>query len=314
MNSATVHNVSRIVNFNCLQRRNKMSTTSYEPNEAYLPAAGVPRKQRPTNSGSRAGNLLGSQPLSRSSVHHGYCVCGRSEDSDDDLITAAQRGDQQAFVELCARHSPLAKKKKILSDRSECRGRGRRTSRTLSLRAYTHLNSFRRVCKFSTWLTTIGMNSALMILRKRRVRREAYLSGSSPDTEREELPEPVDGSLRPEGIYLKQQDILLVRREVKKLKSSLRSVVCHYYGSGNARWKRRRKRKRSLWAQQSLVCCEGESGCVLRLRDMESPSPAIEFDRRSDAPPQSSKCTVEDGLLPASNNAGISRSVGSNRG
>src|SRR5260370_155586 len=89
-----------------------MSTTSYDPNEAYLPAARAPRKQRPTNAGSNAGNLLGSQLLSRSSVHYGNYVCGRSEVSDDDLITAAQRGDQQAFVDLCARHSALAKKKK----------------------------------------------------------------------------------------------------------------------------------------------------------------------------------------------------------
>ena len=206
-----------------------MSTTSYEPNEAYLPAAGVPRKQRPTNSGSRAGNLFGSQPLSRASEHQRNCVCGPSEVSDDDLITAAQRGDQQAFVELCARHSPLTKKK-ILRIVQNVEDAEDALQDTL-MRAYTHLNSFRRVCKFSTWLTTIGMNSALMILRKRKVRREAYLSGSSPDTERVELPEPVDRSLGPEGIYLRQQDILLVRREVKKLKSSLRSVVYHYYGS-----------------------------------------------------------------------------------
>jgi len=46
-----------------------------------------------------------------------------------------------------------------------------------------------------------------------------------------ELPEPVDRSQGPEGIYLRQQAILLVRREVKKLKPNLRSVVNQYYGS-----------------------------------------------------------------------------------
>src|SRR5258708_2856324 len=139
-----------------------MSTTSYDPNEAYVPAAGVPRKQRPTNAGSNAGNLLGSQLLSRSSVHYGNYVCGRSEVSDDDLITAAQRGDQQAFVDLCARHSSLANKKilRIVQNEEDAEDALQDTL----LRAYTHLSSFRRVCKFSTWLTTIGMNSALMIL------------------------------------------------------------------------------------------------------------------------------------------------------
>src|SRR5258708_20305255 len=139
-----------------------MSTTSYDRDEAYGLEGGVPRKQRPTNGGSNAGNLLGSQLLSRSSVHYGNYVCGRSEVSDDDLITAAQRGDQQAFVDLCARHSSLAKKKilRIVQNEEDAEDALQDTL----LRAYTHLSSFRRVCKFSTWLTTIGMNSALMIL------------------------------------------------------------------------------------------------------------------------------------------------------
>jgi len=206
-----------------------MGTTSYDPSEAYLPAAGVPRKHCPTNAGSGAGNLLGSQLLSRSSVHHGNCVCGRSEVSDDDLITAAQRGDQQAFVELCGRYSSLTKKKilRIVRNHEDAEDALQDTL----LQAYTHLTSFRRSCKFATWLTAIGVNSALMIMRKRRVRRETNASASSPDVEILELQEHADRSLGPEGIYLKQQAILLLRREVEKLKPSLRSVVNHYYGS-----------------------------------------------------------------------------------
>jgi len=43
--------------------------------------------------------------------------------------------------------------------------------------------------------------------------------------------EPVDRSLGPEGAFLKQQAILLVRRAVENLHPSLRSVINHYYGS-----------------------------------------------------------------------------------
>jgi RNA polymerase sigma-70 factor, ECF subfamily len=206
-----------------------MSTTSYNPNEAYFPAAGVPRKQHPTSAGSKGGNALDSQLSSRSRLHDGNYACGHSEVSDDDLITAAQRGDQKAFVELCGRYSALTKKKIFMIVRNH-----EDTEDALQdtlLRAYTHLSSFRRSCKFSTWLTTIGVNSALMILRKRRVRREIYASTSSLDTGTVELQEPVDPSPGPEGIYLKQQAILLVRREVEKLQPSLRSAVNHYYAS-----------------------------------------------------------------------------------
>lgn len=38
-------------------------------------------------------------------------------------------------------------------------------------------------------------------------------------------------SLGPEGIYLKQQAFSLLRREVEKLKPTMRSVVDKYYGS-----------------------------------------------------------------------------------
>lgn len=206
-----------------------MSTTSYNPNEACVPPAAIPIKQTPAIAGSNAGSFSNSQPMTESTTHHGNYGCGHSEALDDDLITAAQRGDQRAFVELCGRHSSVTKKKifSIVRNREDTEDALQDTL----LRAYTHLTSFRRSCKFSSWLTTIGVNSALMILRKRKNRREAYASTSSPDTERMELPEPVDRSPGPEGTYLRQQAILVVRREVKKLKPNLRSVVNHYYGS-----------------------------------------------------------------------------------
>jgi RNA polymerase sigma-70 factor, ECF subfamily len=172
-----------------------MSTTSYDANEVYLSAAGLLRK----------------------------------DVSDDDLITAAQRGDHNAFVELCRRHSAVAKLKifGIVRNHEDAEDALQDTL----FRAYLHLTTFRRSCKFSTWLTTIGVNSALMILRKRRIRRETHASTNSLETGTVELPELVDRSPGPEGIYLYQQEILLLRREVEKLQPSLRSVVSHYYGS-----------------------------------------------------------------------------------
>lgn len=206
-----------------------MSTTSHESNETYLPGAGVTLKQRLTSVGSRAGNLLVSQPLSRSNMRGDSYGCSGSEVSDDDLITAAQRGDQKAFAELCGRYSPVTKKKifRIVRNHADAEDALQDTL----LRAYTHLPFFRRSCKFSSWLTTIGVNSALMMIRKRRVRRETDASTRSSETGTVELQEFVDRSPGPDGVYLKQQIILIMKREVEKLHPSLRSVVSHYYGS-----------------------------------------------------------------------------------
>jgi RNA polymerase sigma-70 factor (ECF subfamily) len=206
-----------------------MRTTFCNSNEGNVPPAGAPRRQGVTDSESEVGSSLGTQMLSRSSPNDGNYTCRHSEVSDDDLVTAAQCGDQKAFVALCGRHSTVTKKKilRIVRNHEDAEDALQDTL----LRAYTHLTSFRRSCKFSTWLTAIGVNSALMIMRKRRVRRETYSSTCSLDKGTVELQEPVDRSLGPEGIYLRQQAILLVRREVTKLKPILRSVVSHYYGS-----------------------------------------------------------------------------------
>jgi RNA polymerase sigma-70 factor, ECF subfamily len=206
-----------------------MSTTSYDPNEAHVRPAVLPLKQSPTNAESKTGNFLRSQLSSRSSLQGGNYACGYSQASDDELVSAAQRGDQQAFVELCRRHSSQTKRKihRIVRNHEDAEDALQDTL----LRAYAHLTSFRRSCKFSSWLTTIGVNSALMILRKRRVRGETYATANSPDTEIFEPQEPVERSPGPERIYQKQQAILLVRREVEKLHPSLRSVINHYYGS-----------------------------------------------------------------------------------
>jgi RNA polymerase sigma-70 factor, ECF subfamily len=132
-------------------------------------------------------------------------------------------------MELFERHSSVTKTKifSIVRNHEDAEDALQDTL----LRAYTHLNSFRRSCKFSTWLTAIGVNSALMILRKRKLRRETSATTGAPDTDTVELQDFVDRSPGPEAIYFKQQDILLVRREVEKLLPSLRSAVDHYYGS-----------------------------------------------------------------------------------
>jgi RNA polymerase sigma-70 factor (ECF subfamily) len=206
-----------------------MSTTFCNPNDENVPPPAVPRRQSLTNSESKVGKVLGSRPITCSIPADGNWVCIHSKVSDDDLISAAQCGDQKAFVELCGRHSTVAKKKifSIVRNHEDAEDALQDTL----LKAYIHLTSFRRSCKFSSWLITIGVNSALMILRRRRVRGELYASASSLDTGTLELLEPVDRSLGPEGICLRQQAIHLVRREVKKLNPILRSAVSHYYGS-----------------------------------------------------------------------------------
>ena len=177
---------------------------------------------------SETDDLNKSLVVSPPGGHEDDYACGGYDVSDDDLLTAAQRGDQQAFVQLCGRHSSLVNNKIIRIVRNQQDAED--ALQDTLMRAYTHLTTFRRSSKFSTWLTAIGMNTALMIMRKRRMRRETDASMGCQEPGTEPLQDPVDRSPGPEAIYLKQQSALLVRRAVEKLQPSLRSVVKHYYG------------------------------------------------------------------------------------
>jgi RNA polymerase sigma-70 factor (ECF subfamily) len=57
------------------------------------------------------------------------------------------------------------------------------------LRAFLHRESFDRRSTFSTWLTRIGINSALMILRKKRNSREISMHGAGEDETLWEVPD-----------------------------------------------------------------------------------------------------------------------------
>ena len=49
-------------------------------------------------------------------------------------------------------------------------------------KAYVHLKSFDGKARFSTWLTRIAINTALMTLRRKRVRPETFTEFTDGET------------------------------------------------------------------------------------------------------------------------------------
>ena len=99
------------------------------------------------------------------------------------LLSAAQAGHEWAFVELCYRYSRriLFTLSRITNNREDAED----AFQEAILNAFVHFGGFKRASSFSTWLTRISINSALMILRKRRVHPEVSID------------EPIDESARP---------------------------------------------------------------------------------------------------------------------
>jgi len=91
--------------------------------------------------------------------------------SDITLVTATKSGDAQAFERLVLRYKPriFAIAKRITKNREDAEDVVQETFH----KAFRHLHTFQERSRFSTWMTRIAMNEALMLLRRKRATPEA---------------------------------------------------------------------------------------------------------------------------------------------
>jgi RNA polymerase sigma factor (sigma-70 family) len=142
--------------------------------------------------------------------------------SDEGLITAAQSGQEWAFAELCTRSS----KRAFSSIYSVTRNRedAEDALQDSMLRAFQHLRQFDGRSSFATWFTRIGINSALMILRKKRVRPETSMDVTAEEESWRHW-QISEHSTDPEKHYAVHERSRHLRRAIGQLPSSLRSVI-----------------------------------------------------------------------------------------
>src|SRR5215469_4955280 len=93
------------------------------------------------------------------------------------------------------------------------------------LRAFLHMEHFEGRSSFSTWLTRIAINSALMILRRRRNSSEIPVEDSRDSEAVGWCQEIEDSAPNPEKQYLAQERERLVRRVIRGLRPSRRGVL-----------------------------------------------------------------------------------------
>ena len=92
------------------------------------------------------------------------------------------------------------------------------------INAYIHLNSFQRRSLFSTWLTRIVINAALMALRRKRARPETSLD-ECQGGESDDWPAwVVDFRANPEQACAAMEAKQIVESHVEQLSSCLRSA------------------------------------------------------------------------------------------
>ena len=150
--------------------------------------------------------------------------------ADDDLIQAAKLGDRDAFAELCRRHSQFARQKilSIVRHREDAEDALQETL----LCAFSNLGSFRQSSKFSTWITAIGINAALTVLRKRKSRREIDIE---PNSSGEVVWDFIDEAPDPERSVATRQLLLLLQTELHALPPQTREVMTSCFGQDHSR-------------------------------------------------------------------------------
>jgi RNA polymerase sigma-70 factor (ECF subfamily) len=147
---------------------------------------------------------------------------GLLRSSEVDLVAAAKSGHAAAFDALCHPHTKRLFRGayRITRNREDAED----ALQDSFLRAFVHIHKFDGRSSFSTWLTRIAINSALMILRKKRDSRETAMEVSAQLNTRGVEWEVADHASNPEEECAQSEIRNILRAEIRDLRPSLRAV------------------------------------------------------------------------------------------
>jgi len=141
-----------------------------------------------------------------------------------DLVRQAQAGDEAAFARLVQPHmrKTFHVALKITRNREDAEDASQQTL----LKAFANIKQFQGASQFSTWLTRIAMNEALMVMRKRRS-EDSHLTYDSDSGEKPTAIERICAAdtAQPEVLYAKREHHEALREAIGNLRGTLRVVV-----------------------------------------------------------------------------------------
>ena len=137
------------------------------------------------------------------------------------LVAQAKSGRSSAFGKLYELHRARIYHTafRILRNREDAEDAVQRSFQ----RAFTNLCSFREDSTFSTWVTRIAINDALMLLRQKRAKTR--LRENNNDTEAPSMLDLVDKGPTPEQALAEHELRITVIDAISHLRKSLRVVI-----------------------------------------------------------------------------------------
>lgn len=140
--------------------------------------------------------------------------------NESSLVEAAKRGHPMAFDALSERYSKQLFRVAHRITRS--REDGEDAVQETLLRAFLHMRDFDGRSSFGTWVTRIAINSALMILRKKRASCEIANDDCGADGLSYEI---ADCQSNPEKRYAQSEEETMLKKAIQSLRPTLRVVV-----------------------------------------------------------------------------------------
>ena len=139
------------------------------------------------------------------------------------LVVAAKNGNEQAFETLLKRHQQkvLAIVMRYVRVREDAEDIAQQSFQ----KAYIHLCEFQGESSFSTWLTRIAINEALMFLRRIGAKREVSIDsidGAQGGPASLEIP---DANANPETRYSQREEVRLLSKALGNVQPGLRAAI-----------------------------------------------------------------------------------------
>lgn len=143
--------------------------------------------------------------------------------NEKSLVAAAKYGQTVAFDILCERLSAriLRSLYRITRNREDAED----ALQDSFLRAFVHLAEFDGRSTFSTWLTRIAINSALMILRKKRGSLEISMDGAEDSDTNNTTWELPDHGPNPEKSYAQSERENILHGAIRTLRPAIQKVI-----------------------------------------------------------------------------------------
>jgi len=144
-------------------------------------------------------------------------------DTDETLVATAKMGDEEAFATLVKRYRPRIYALALRYTR--VREDAEDVVQQAFQKTFVHLSKFAGKSSFSTWLTRITINEALMFLRRARALREVPMDDLSGDEGAQPHFDVADASPDPEATYIQREEARILSIAIRRLSPRIRSVL-----------------------------------------------------------------------------------------